>query len=75
MLWIWLLIVVFLILIELATVNLVTIWYIASAVVSMILSIFIHNYLIQFLVFIILCNIIIVNTHEYFIVKRENNEK
>ena len=75
MLWIWLLIVVFLILIELATVNLVTIWYIASAVVSMILSIFIHNYLIQFLVFIILGTILLVTTHEYFIVKRENNEK
>ena len=67
MIWIWLFIVIFLILIELATVNLVTVWYIASAIVSMILSIFIDNYFIQFLVFVVLGTILLVTTREYLV--------
>ena len=41
MAWIWLGIIVVLTLLELATVNLVTVWFIASAIVSLVLSIFI----------------------------------
>ena len=45
MVWIWLGLVIALTLIEVLTTNLVTIWYIASALVSLILSLFINSYL------------------------------
>ena len=67
MVWIWLGIVIALVLIELATVNLVTIWYIASGIVTMLLSIFIDNFFIQFLVFVILGTILLVTTREYLV--------
>ena len=67
MVWIWLCIVLFLIFIELVTVNLVTIWYITSGIVAMILSIFIDNFFIQFLVFVILGTILLVTTRDYLI--------
>lgn len=67
MVWIWLCIVISLILIELTTINLVTIWYIASGIVAMILSIFIDNYFIQFLVFVILGTVLLVTTREYLV--------
>ena len=67
MVWIWLGIVIGLILIECATVNLVSIWFIASGIVSMILSIFVDNYFIQFLVFVVLGTILLVTTREYLV--------
>ena len=67
MVWIWLGIVIVLVLIELATVNLVTVWYIASGIISMLLSIFIDNFFIQFLVFVILGTILLVTTREYLV--------
>ena len=74
MVWIWLFIVIFLILIELATINLVTVWYIASGIVAMILSIFIDNYFIQFLVFVVLGTLLLITTREY-LVKLIGNKK
>ena len=53
MLWIWLGIVICLALIEILTVNLTTIWFVASGLCSLVLSIFIDNYIIQFGVFVI----------------------
>lgn len=67
MVWIWLGVVVALILIEAMTVNLVTIWYVASAIVSMIISIYIDNYFIQFLVFVILGTILLLTTRDYLV--------
>lgn len=67
MVWIWLGIVIGLILIECATVNLVSIWFIASGIVSMILSIFVDNYFIQFLVFVVLGTVLLVTTREYLV--------
>lgn len=67
MVWIWLGVVVTLILIEAMTVNLVTIWYVASAIVSMILSIYIDNYYIQFLVFVVLGTILLLTTRDYLV--------
>ena len=67
MVWIWLGIVIALILIEVATVNLVTVWFIASGIVTMILSIFVDNYFIQFLVFVILGVVLLVTTREYLV--------
>ena len=67
MLWIWLCVVMFLIFIEVVTINLVTIWYIASGIIAMILSIFIDSFFVQFLVFVILGTILLVTTREYLI--------
>lgn len=67
MVWIWLGIVIGLTLIELTTVNLVTIWFVASALVSMILAIFIDNYFIQFFVFVILGVILLITTRDYLV--------
>ena len=67
MVWVWLCIVLFLTFIELITVNLVTIWYIASGIVAMILSIFIDNFFIPFLVFVIFGTILLITTRDYLI--------
>lgn len=67
MLWMWLCVVMLLIFIEVVTINLVTIWYIASGIIAMILSIFIDSFFVQFLVFVILGTILLVTTREYLI--------
>ena len=64
MIWIWLGIILFLTLIEVSTVNLVTVWYIASAIVAMILSIFVDSYFVQFLVFVVLGTILLLTTRD-----------
>ena len=62
-LWImWLMIIVFLTVIEISTVNLVTVWFIASSVLSLILSFFIASFYIQFLVFGIVGIILMITT-------------
>ena len=73
MVWIWLGLVITLTLIEVLTTNLVTIWYIASALIALILSFFVDSYLIQFSVFVILGTILLFTTRDYLlklIVKR-----
>lgn len=76
MTWIWLGIVIVLVLIEISTVNLVTVWYIASAIVSLILSLFIDSYFIEFLVFVILGTILLFTTRKYLLqLIGKNNEK
>lgn len=61
--WIvWLLIVFFLSFIEVITVNLITIWFIVSALVSLLLSFFIDSFTIQFIVFGILGIILLLTT-------------
>ena len=67
MVWIWLGLVVTLTLIEVLTTNLVTIWYIASALVSLILSLFIDSYLTQFAVFVILGTVLLFTTRDYLV--------
>ena len=67
MIWIWLGIIIVLTLLELATVNLVTVWFIASAIISLILSTFIDSFFIQFLVFVILGMILLVTTRDYLL--------
>lgn len=74
MVWIWLGIIIALTLIEIATVNLVTIWFIASATVSLILSLFIDNYFIQFLVFVVLGVILLFTTRDYLLKLLGNKE-
>ena len=67
MVWIWLGLVVTLTLIEVLTTNLVTIWYIVSALVSLILSFFIDSYLIEFAVFVILGTVLLFTTRDYLV--------
>ena len=67
MVWIWLGLVITLTLIEDLTTNLVTIWYIASALVSLILSFFIDSYLIEFAVFVILGTVLLFTTRDYLV--------
>ena len=67
MAWIWLGIIIVLVLLEVSTVNLVTVWFVASAIISLILSLFIDSFFIQFLVFVILGLIFLVTTREYLI--------
>ena len=59
---IWLVIVIFLILLEIFTINLVSIWFIAGAIVSLLLSFFVDSFYIQFLVFGILGIILMITT-------------
>lgn len=67
MVYLWLGVALLLTLIELATKTLVTVWFIVSAVVSMILSLFVDNYFIQFLVFILLGTLLIATFHDYLL--------
>lgn len=67
MVYLWLGVALLLTLIELATKTLVTVWFIVSAIVSMILSLFVGNYFIQFLVFILLGTLLIAVFHDYLL--------
>lgn len=67
MVWIWLGLVITLTLIEVLTTNLVTIWYIVSALVSLILAFFVDSYLIQFSVFVILGTVLLFTTRDYLV--------
>lgn len=60
----WLAIVILLGVIELVTVNLVTIWFIASALVSLVLSFFEIPFIVQFGVFVILGTILLITTRK-----------
>ena len=58
----WLIIILFLGFIEAITVNLVTIWFVISGIVSLILSFFINDFIIQFSVFVILGILLLITT-------------
>jgi len=76
MVWIWLFIIIVLIFLEAITVNLVTIWYIASALVSLVLSLFIDSFFIQFLVFVVLGTILLITTRKQLVkLMGKKNEK
>ena len=54
MFYFWLLIILFLGTLEVITINLVSIWFVISALCSLILSFFLDNFTIQFAVFVLL---------------------
>jgi len=57
--WItWLIIILILSFIEIITINLVTIWFVASAAIALVVSLFIESFYIQFIVFGV-CGLII----------------
>lgn len=73
---IWLVIIFILIIAEVSTVNLVSIWFIASGIVSLILSLFIDNLFLEFAVFVLLGLILLITTKpiltKFIHVKKEN---
>ncbi len=62
MTYFWLALVIFLIIIEACTSDLVTIWFVASGIVALILSLFVDNILVQTSIFIILGVILMITT-------------
>lgn len=62
MMYVWLTVVIFLTFIEVTTVNLVTIWFIASGIVSLILSFMIDNFVVELAVFVILGIFLLITT-------------
>lgn len=64
MFYFWLVIVIFLGILEAATVGLVSIWFVISGIVALILSFFTDNFVIQFAVFVILGVILMLTTRK-----------
>ncbi len=62
---IWLLVIFVLSFIEVVTVNLITIWFIASAIVSLIVSFFVDSFMIQFMIFGFLGIVLLLTTGKY----------
>ena len=60
----WLAVILILSYIEIVTVNLVTVWFIASALVALVISFFVDSFLIQFGVFVILGVILLITTRK-----------
>lgn len=58
----WLMVAIILIIIELATINLTTIWFIISALITMFLSFVITNIFIQFSIFVLLGIVLLITT-------------
>lgn len=76
MIWIWLGLIIALILIEILLHNSVTIWYAISAFLSLIVSLFIQNYLIQFIVFSVIGTILLFTVRDKFLkIIREKRNK
>ncbi len=60
----WLIIILILVFVEISTVSLTTIWYIASGIVSLIASIFTDSIIIQFSIFVLLGTILLITTRK-----------
>ena len=59
---IWLIIIIALTILEIATIGLVSIWFIASGIVALVLSFFVDSFYIQFAVFVVLGIILLITT-------------
>ena len=60
MTYLWIVAVILLLIVEFMTSNVATIWFAISGLVSLILSLFIENYIIEMLVFIILGTLLLI---------------
>ena len=60
--FIWLIIIIFLAFLEAITINLVTIWFVISGLVSLIVSLFIDDFVIQFAIFVLLGILLLILT-------------
>lgn len=72
--WIcWLIVIVLLTILEVGTTNLVSVWFIASALLSLILSFFIDSFMIEFAVFVIIGVLLMITTKPYLVKKLQKN--
>lgn len=74
MMYIWLGIVILLTLIEIATIDLTTIWFIISGIITLLIAQFIDDFFIQLLVFVVLGVVLLITTRpllKKFIQKRK----
>ena len=63
--FIWIVIIILLTLVEIMTINLTTIWYVASAVVSLVISIFTESFMLQFGAFAVIGTILLITTRPF----------
>lgn len=60
MTYLWIVAIILLLIVEFMTSNVATIWFAISGLVSLILSLFIENYILEVLVFIILGTLLLI---------------
>ena len=73
--YMWLLVIVILSILEASTASLVCVWYIASAMLTLIISIFVKNFYIQFAIFALVGTILLFLTKKFIPKKDTNHEK
>lgn len=74
MVYFWLAMIIFLGILEIVTVNLVSVWFVISGLISLILSCFIDEFVIQFAVFVLLGVLLMFSTRstlEKMLVRKE----
>ena len=74
MTFIWLAIILLLVVIEISTVQLTTVWFVVSGIISMIISIFINSIEIQFAIFVIGGIVLLFTTRPYLMKKLKVKE-
>lgn len=77
MFYVWLGIIILLAIVELLTVELTTIWFVISGVVALLLTFITNNFLLQFVVFVVLGVILLVSLKSYlqtFLEERSKNK-
>ncbi len=60
--FIWISIIILLTFVEIISINLTTIWYVASAVISVIVAVFSDNFMLQFGIFTVVGTILLITT-------------
>lgn len=73
--YMWLGIIFLLVILEISTVTLVSIWFIASGILALLASIFIDNVLVQFAIFVIGGIILLLTTRKFLTTKLVKQEK
>lgn len=71
----WLIMVVFLTFIEVITINLVSVWFIVSALISLFLSFAVDSFYIQFAIFVIVGLVLMLLTRPILVKKLVNTEE
>ena len=71
----WLMMIIVLSIIEASTAGLVCVWYIASAIIALIMSLFIDEIILQFSVFVIVGTILLLSTRKLLKNKLVSKEK
>ena len=74
MTFIWLAIILLLVVIEISTVQLTTVWFVVSGIISMIISIFINSIEIEFAIFVIGGIVLLFTTRPYLMKKLKVKE-